>query len=103
MANGELKRIKSLINSKRMKASREFLHILCGKIRFKIALALSKTKIGLNVTELSQILDASLSRTSHQLQILRKHKLVVAKRTNREVVYSLANHRIRFFSFLVEN
>lgn len=95
-----LRKLKDLLNNKKTRESYKVLRVLCGPMRFKIALVLHEYKKGLTVTELSNILDASLSRVSHQLRILREYRLVSAKRENREVVYMVTNHRIRkFFPF----
>ncbi len=95
MAKQSLSRLSKFLASKEIKESLKILRVLCGPLRFKIVIALNESKKGLMVTELSRVLGSSLSLVSHQLRILKSHRLVVAKKKNREVIYSLANHRIR--------
>ena len=71
------------------------LRSLCGSTRFEIIHALSKHKNGLTVTELARIIEASLSRVSHQLKILKKDQLVLGKQINRTVCYELVDHHIK--------
>jgi DNA-binding transcriptional ArsR family regulator len=100
MTQQQLRRLKKLLSSKKTKESFKICRSLCGSMRFKIIFILNKQKSGLTVTEMAKILDVSLSRVSHQLRILKKYRLVLTKRINREVVYILANHRIqKIFSF----
>lgn len=100
MDKKSINNLQNLVNHKKAGESFDIICVLCGKTRFKIALVLMHYREGLTVTELSKILNASLSRISHQLRILRAHKLVLARRKNREVIYKLANHRLKkFFPF----
>lgn len=83
------------LSDKKLKESFKVIRLLCGPIRFKIVFLLKKNNRGLTVTEIAELLNASLSRISHQLRILKEHKLVSAKKINRKVLYTLKNHRIR--------
>ena len=72
------------------------IRILCGPMRFRILIALSGAgRSGLSVTNMALIFNTTLSRISHQLQILRKHKFVKATKRNHEVVYTLSDHRVQ--------
>ncbi len=48
----------------------------------------------LNVSELSQALDMSVSAVSHQLRVLRSAKLVKGIKDGKEVVYSLDDDHV---------
>lgn len=87
--------LHKLFQDKSVEEAFAILRSLCGPTRFEIILALSKHKNGLTVSELAHILEASLSRISHQLRILKKDKLVRGKPMNRNVCYQLTNHHIR--------
>lgn len=89
------------IDSKKINASLKTIRVLCGPTRFKIICLLSQNSDGLNVTELARILNSSLSRVSHQLKILKKHKLIVGAGKNRETIYKLADHRLRKYLHII--
>lgn len=74
----------------RMKESCVICRAICGPTRFKIIALLRHYPKGLAVTQLAKMLHASLSRVSHQLRILKGHKLVEATSQNREKIYKLA-------------
>jgi len=92
--------VRAILKTKKIRESLQILRALCGPMRYQIIVALrSSGSDGLNVTQLSKVLHASLSRVSHQLAILRRHRLVRAKRKNRETVYVITDHHIqRLFS-----
>lgn len=83
------------LSDKELKKSFKVIRLLCGPMRFKIVFLLKKNSKGLTVTEIAQLLNASLSRISHQLRLLKEHKLVLAKKIDRKVLYTLKDHRIR--------
>ena len=87
----EKKLARKLINSAAAKKFLKTTQIWGGPTRFKIILLLGHHQQGLNVTELAEILNFSLSRISHQLRILRKNKFVTASGTNRETVYKVSD------------
>lgn len=97
MNDKELSGAKKLLANKRIEESFKICRIVCSPTRFKIIFLLKNYPSGLNVTELARILESSLSRISHQLHILRKHDLVVAKGENRETLYKLSDHRLKKF------
>ena len=93
--NPRIQKAKKILESKSVKETAQILKVLCGPSRFKIVVLLKYFPSGLTVTQISEMLGASLSRISHQLKILRKHKMVEGKGRNREVLYTLHNHHIR--------
>jgi DNA-binding transcriptional ArsR family regulator len=96
MKRNHLASVRALLKSKKVHESLRILRALCGPMRYQILVALRASgSAGLTVTELSLVLDASLSRISHQLAILRRHRLVVAKSKNRETMYVLADHHLQ--------
>lgn len=58
-----------------------------GSSRLKILYALRGVKDGLTITDISKLLNASLSRVSHQMRILKKAGLVSAEKEGRNVFY----------------
>lgn len=82
---------RKLINDKRAKRFFKAVQVWSGSTRFKIILLLGYSKQGFTVTELAGILNASLSRISHQLRILRKNKFVTATGKNRETIYRVSD------------
>lgn len=87
--------LRKIFVTKNFKDSHEILKIICGPTRHKIVHLLKQSPRGLNVTDLAFILKMSLSRVSHQLKILREHRLVSVKGKNRETVYFLTDHKIK--------
>ena len=65
-----------------------------GVPRFKIVAALCRFEEGLTVTEIAEIMQAPISRISHQLAILRHAGLVRRRRRNREAIYALDKRQI---------
>lgn len=100
MTKHSINKSQQFLKDRRVREFYKTMRLLCGPMRFKIIIVLNKHKDGLTVSELAETLGVSLSRVSHQLAILRKHKLVVAKKINRETVYKLANHRLQKIFYL---
>lgn len=96
MEKDQLSSVRAVLKSKKIQESLRVLRALCGPMRYQIIVALRASGSGgLTVSELSRILNASLSRISHQLAILRRHKLVKSKSRNRETIYMLTDHYIQ--------
>ncbi len=74
----------------------EFFRVFGDSTRIRILYALSKSE--LCVCDLAQLLGASQSAISHQLQILRTSRLVRYRREGKTVIYSLDDEHI--FSML---
>lgn len=91
----QVKQYRTLLNSNRIKEAHKIIRALGGITRFKIIVLLRTRKSGFTVTEMAEILNASLSRISHQLRILRRYRLVSTRKINREVIYTLADHRVQ--------
>ena len=91
MTVAEINNARKLLSSKGAGEFLEMIQVWCGPTRFKILLLLSRYGQGFTVTELAKVLNASLSRISHQLRILKRHHLVSAKGQNRETVYKITN------------
>ena len=90
----ERKKLKIILEKNEVKQLLQTLRVLCGPMRFRILMALKYLgKNGLTVTNIALILNASPSRISHQLKILKDYKLVEIKKKNREVWYTLTDHR----------
>ncbi|HEX9664482.1 MAG TPA: metalloregulator ArsR/SmtB family transcription factor [Patescibacteria group bacterium] len=87
--------LRRILKSRKVKESYTILRVLSGITRFKIVLILNYRERGLTVSEIASVLDMSLPSVSHQLKILRKHKVVTGRGMNREVVYALNNHHLR--------
>jgi DNA-binding transcriptional ArsR family regulator len=90
-----LSNLRKLVNNKKYKTILKTIRVLGGPMRFKILAALYSHRDGLINIELARLFNASRSRISHQLNILRKHKLISGRKINREIVYTAANHRIQ--------
>ena len=69
------------------KKSIETVRALTGSARIKIILALSHENM--TVTELAKALGFTVTRTSHQLRILRKAKAVSGTREGNAIRYSI--------------
>ena len=74
----------------------DFFRIFGDQTRLRILYALSKSE--LCVCDLAKLLGASQSAVSHQLQVLRSHRLVKYRREGKAVFYSLDDGHI--FSIL---
>ena len=70
----------------------EFFRVFGDSTRIRILYALSQSE--LCVCDLAELLGASQSAVSHQLQILRSFRLVRYRREGKTVYYSLADEHI---------
>lgn len=75
----------------------DFFRIFGDQTRLRILYALAKTE--LCVCDLAKLLGASQSAVSHQLQVLRSHRLVKYRREGKTVFYSLDDGHI--FRYLI--
>ncbi len=71
----------------------QLLFIAADETRLKILLALLANK-NMCVGDLQNEINASQSLVSHQLQVLKKNKLVAFKRTGNKIFYSLDDNHI---------
>lgn len=70
----------------------DFFRIFGDRTRLRILYALAKNE--LCVCDLAKLLGASQSAVSHQLQVLRSHRLVKYRREGKTVFYSLDDEHI---------
>lgn len=87
MGQKELQRLKEAVRAKDIKKKHDFLRVISGTGRFRILVLLHERPDGLKVTEIAKVLQASTSRISHQMRILRKNGLVSAAPNGREKIY----------------
>ncbi|HEY8419828.1 MAG TPA: metalloregulator ArsR/SmtB family transcription factor [Clostridia bacterium] len=71
----------------------EFLKAMSDPNRLKILLLLS-TSNGLNVISIAQALNMTHSAVSHQLNMLKRMRLLTSKKDGKSVIYSLADDHI---------
>lgn len=84
----EVREIKHLYRTNFFLNNLKHVKVFCSQPRFKIMVALRHHPDGLTVSEIAEILEAPISRVSHQLAILRKRKFVKRRRNNRERIYT---------------
>ena len=85
----EVHAVRHLYRTNYFLNSLRHIKAFCSQPRFKIMVALRTRPDGLTVSEISEILEAPISRVSHQLAILRKRQFVRRRRHNRERIYTL--------------
>ncbi len=95
MSSQLLNRVQKLLHGKDAKDECRVCRVVCSPTRFKIMMALKGDKKGLTVTQLSKKLRTSLSRTSHQLRILKREEVISSMKAGREAIYKLGSHRPR--------
>jgi DNA-binding transcriptional ArsR family regulator len=86
----ELKKRQALKRSmigKKLRERHRMLRVVSGVTRFRILSLLGASGHPLNVTEISEILDASVSTVSHDLRVLKKNGFVDSMIEGREVFY----------------
>jgi len=89
MTSGHLQEMRRRLRSKKFKNELKMVRSVCSQPRFKIMVALCHNLAGLTVSDIAEILQAPISRISHQLAILRGIKVVRRRRRNREMIYTL--------------
>ena len=80
-------KLKRSIIGKKLRERHRMLRVIGGVTRFRILSLLRAAGTPLNVTEISEILGASVSTVSHDLSVLRKNDFVDANTEGREVFY----------------
>lgn len=85
----EIRTIKRLFQTDFFHNNLRHIKVFCSQPRFKIMTALRNRPEGLTVSEISEILEAPISRVSHQLAILRKRQFVRRRKHNRERIYTI--------------
>lgn len=92
------KTITTFSLDKKLTHSLRFLRVCTGKQRFAI-LALLKKHHAVSVGSIAQALRGDISKISHQLHLLRKEGVVVARKEGKFAYYSLAQPK--FFDKLL--
>lgn len=95
MTSGNLQKMRNRLRSKKFKDELKIVRSVCSTPRFKIMSALCHNINGLTVSEIAEIMQAPISRISHQLAILRGIKAVGRQRRNREMIYTLDGRALR--------
>lgn len=80
---------KKLELDKKLQEIKEYFAILSGKTRLDI-LYLLREERELCVCDIADILDTTISATSHQLKVLRHYGLIKARKDAQTVFYSLS-------------
>ncbi|MEM2637492.1 MAG: metalloregulator ArsR/SmtB family transcription factor [Candidatus Korarchaeota archaeon] len=76
-----------------MQRAAELFKMLGDPTRVQILLLLADKEM--NVNDLAEILNKSVSSISHKLRLMRGLQILKYKRDGRNVIYSLADNRIR--------
>ncbi len=84
--------MSQLPNEKIIDSMEDLLSVASDSTRLKIMLSISDEEH--NVTEIMNMVGASQSLVSHQLEILKKHRIVNARRDGRKTYYILSDHHI---------
>ena len=95
MSEEKLRKYKVKLTEKKTRDRYAFLRTVSGSMRYKILVLLESEPKGMIVSDLADILGASLSRVSHQMRILREHHVVSAARANRTAKYAIADRNVR--------
>ena len=72
----------------------ELFKVFGDSTRMRILFHLFKTD-AVNVGDLAEVLSMTVSAISHQLKILKQWKLVRARRSGKQIYYSLADEHVR--------
>ena len=86
-------RAREAVDRAPVEALAETFKVLGDPTRVRILLALSDQE--LCVCDLAEIFDVTSSAVSHQLRLLRTHRLVKARREGKLVFYSLDDEHVR--------
>ncbi|MBR2495666.1 MAG: winged helix-turn-helix transcriptional regulator [Clostridia bacterium] len=93
---------KNMPSEERLYDVAELFKVFGDSTRTKIISALFSNE--LCVCDIAKLLNMTKSAVSHQLRILRTSKLVKARKSGKEVFYSLSdNHVIEIYKFALEH
>lgn len=81
--------LQKILASERVRMEYETIRAVGGFTRFLIISVLNAYPPGLTATDLTEIFQASPSKISHQIRILRNHHLIVGKRTGQTTTFQL--------------
>lgn len=87
MTQKGLRQLKKTAFNRKTKDTLARLRVISGSGRFRILVLLNERPTGLKVTEIATVLQASTSRVSHQMRILRQNGMVHAEPQGREKIY----------------
>ncbi|MEG0254805.1 MAG: metalloregulator ArsR/SmtB family transcription factor [Vagococcus sp.] len=73
-----------------------FFKLMSEEIRFKLTFLLAHEK-EMCVSDLAKLVDASVTSTSHHLQILKKNNVIDNRRVGKQIFYFVNNERVRYF------
>ncbi len=85
--------MSELPNEKTLDAMQDLLAVASDSTRLKILYAISGEEH--NVSEIVSLVGASQSLVSHQLEVLRRHRLVSARKEGRKVYYLLSDEHVQ--------
>lgn len=88
--------IQTLLKELDTKTLSAFFKLMSEEIRFQLVFILVHEK-RLCVSDLAELLNASISTTSHHLQILKKNNLVQSERDGKQIFYYIDNPKIIHF------
>jgi ArsR family transcriptional regulator len=81
-----------LPNEKILDEMQDLLSVASDSTRLKILMAICDEEH--NVTELVSLVGASQSLVSHQLEVLRRHRLVTTRKEGRKVYYVVSDDHV---------
>ncbi len=84
--------MSDLPNEQILDAMEDLLSVASDSTRLKIMLSISDEEH--NVSEIMEMVGASQSLVSHQLDVLKKHRLVSVRKDGRKAYYILSDHHI---------
>ena len=84
--------MSTLPNEKILDSMEDLLRVAGDSTRLKIMLSILDEEH--NVSEIVALVGASQSLVSHQLEVLRKHRLVSVRKEGRKAYYILSDHHI---------
>lgn len=92
-----LENLRGFLTKESVKAAHATIRAVGGLTRYRIMTLLDKYPSGLTATDLTEIFDASPSKISHQIHILRKHSLIVGHKRGTMVAYQLNEKNAKRF------
>jgi DNA-binding transcriptional ArsR family regulator len=90
MTPRKLKHLRRILASAWIKERHRLVKAVSGRTRYQILTILGGHKEGYTVSEIAYVLQVSISRVSHQMKILKNHRLVSSSSGGKYVTYRLA-------------
>ena len=88
LTSDKIEKYQKFLTERQIEENLNLLEVLSGEIRLKIIYLLA-SHTSLCVNDIADILKSKVSGISHQLSILKKARLVVSKKRQKTVFYSL--------------